>query len=592
MYEVKQLREQLSRLKQERSNLEYEWARVLLLVQPNRSLANSFYRNHTGSTPTSTTRQNEGQIKSIYDNRGATNSAILASYLHSSLTNPHERWMSLLPSDTVDLVDGLKDDTLKQLRNFSYLSKQCSLEWQASNFHQVTYSFYKSLVDIGTACVTYNTIMNSNGKSSLVFADRSMFNVLFQEDAYGFPSTIFCIYPSTAHQLAEFFQVKDKHIFKEKFGGALYRSLVTRDTTFYPLVHAVYPSNLYSSNKSFLSQYFMYERAGDTNVENVDMGPDMDIFDQSDEYKKALSNTFLSSTTIDYNPYIITRIRKTPGEIYGSGFSMECFPLLVQLQQLQRSITIAAQKNTEPPLNIPSNRLKDVFSTVPNHLNSMDILNGQVLSVSPTLKEINLNYPSIVKSQISADIDKTYMIDKIQLEGVGYNRTAQEVSKRSSEEVKILSPFLGSLESEFLTPLVVLTLKHLKEVGGDKIQGILEDLSGADYNIKYVSDIARAQIKSETNDMVELMSVFEKVSQGLSPTARDQIDWDKFATRILLNYNGPFDIVEDKKTIDEKRKAQQQEAAKGNMGADAEAAKKSAEAYTTLVQGEKIRKGF
>lgn len=42
MYEVKQLREQLSRLKQERSNLEYEWARVLLLVQPNRSLANSF----------------------------------------------------------------------------------------------------------------------------------------------------------------------------------------------------------------------------------------------------------------------------------------------------------------------------------------------------------------------------------------------------------------------------------------------------------------------------------------------------------------------------------------------------------------------
>ena len=86
------LRQQFENLRYSRTGLDQSWDLVLRLVQPNYKL-NAYFQSIGGQQ-----KLNEGSysvLRSLYHNRGAVNSAILASYLHSNLTNPHADWMKI-----------------------------------------------------------------------------------------------------------------------------------------------------------------------------------------------------------------------------------------------------------------------------------------------------------------------------------------------------------------------------------------------------------------------------------------------------------------------------------------------------------------
>lgn len=551
-------------LRQNRGALENIWRSVLQLTKPNRALSQYLNNNPAGG---SSADQLNSYARALHDNKGSTNSAMLASYLHSSLTNPHDKWFSLVLHEDFITTEGLNKEDIKKLSMLDFLTRQVHSNLQASNFHQAMYPFYRSLIDIGNSCVTTHKITRRGGGGyDIAYGNRSMFNVYFLENSWGQPDTVFCIYNWTASQICSFFNLRDEMNIKMKAGDAVYESLEMNPTQRHMFVHVVKPTDPTSHTLTdFTSKYFMYNLQGQSMKSSTD---------------------FLREEKLNSQPYMISRIRKEDGDVYGNGFSMEAYPLLIQLQYITKSITIGAHKNVEPPMNVPTNRLRGLYSTNPNAQNPVELLAGQVVTVSPTVQQVRIQEISAVKQELAMEIDKIYLLDKIALESVKYNRTGTEVNKRQTEEIKILSPFLGSLESEFLEPLVRLNIEHQQEYGGPNTQEAIKTLDNLVTNVRYTSDIAKAQLRGSVNTLVEMDTILGNMINRF-PEIRKIYDPILFAQKIMKLYGGAEDTMKSKEEIDQEIQADAQAAKIEEAKQGAEIANQASGAMRNMAEAEK-----
>ena len=596
-YNPIQLRAKLDFLRSHRHTLEYEWARTLRLVRPSRA-SYAFFSSFAFNNQSPQQRQSLHQQRAIFDNHGSTASLMLASYLHSSLTNPHDTWMSLTEKIAPQLVQQMIENDPKQedgifndRKVLQFLSSQVHLEWQGTNFHQEIFSFYKSLVDLGTA-VLQGYFVTEKGASKMMFRSKSLFNVYFLEDHSGRPNHVFCLYNKDARQLVAMFvpeNMRTKENIIEMLGERAYKSYMNWDNEVYTFVHCVLPN--YEDGKSkYVEYYFLYDAQHLDNMNNRKQHWDYSNPDEHLDKKEILAekNVFLAVNYLDYQPYIITRIRKEPDQEYGSGFSTEAFPQLVQLQEIQRSITIAAQKNMEPPLNVPTSRIGIKFSSQPNAQNPIDQLGTSTVGVTPSIPQIEMRGPMEVKRDIKFDLDRIYLIDKIQLETTRRNRTATEVQKRTGEEIKLLSPFLGSLENEFLAPLTEMTLGLLRKYKNKVIIEALNRLDTLQYGFKYTSDIAKAQTESVVQKLVE-GSQYLKVFGEADKKVMKLLDWVKTGRHTLEQLNVPGHLMKSPQEFKASVEEQAAQDAKANEMANAANVKDSMEAGLKLQEAETVR---
>ena len=561
------LRVQFENVRNTRQGLELVWDLVLRMVQPNYRLNNYF--NTVASQP----KLNEGYdlniLRNLYHNRGAVNSGILASYLHSNLTNPHAQWMKITLPEIKFLSGMISDEKLEDLKGLQLIGQECHTTWQDSNFHAMMYPFYKSLVDVGTACLV-RYVVNQGGRKELSFGHRSMFNVFFLEDAYSRPSHVFCSYNWSAYQIKDYFYPKlSDEKFREKMPQKIYDSYMKRDLTSWHIVHSVYPK----TENSYKSCYFFYEQQPAGSMD--DRGQD-----------------FLREEILPYQPYSISRIRKNPESAYGTGFSMEAYPLLASLQKAQKNLWLAVDKNVNPPMNAPTERLRGEYSTSPNEFNTMETLNGKLVGLEPAIPPVNVSQLTENKMDLLRDIDQTYMIDKILMENVKYNRSATEVQKRTGEEIKLLSPFIGSLESEFLKPLVDMTLRFFaKNRQGLEVEKALTRLAKKPYKLQYISPIAQVQVKKEVMNMLEFYGYSNALSQKDKRIDIRQ-DWLLFWEKLAVLSNAPFDTFKMKKTYDQGIKDIEAQNKKMEQQSTVEDLSKTGSFYKDVMEGEKTKREF
>ena len=559
------LRKQFETIQMKRRGIEYLWDIVLRLVQPNYNLHNFFNKISEGKNVTDWGQLNV--LRQLYHNRGAVNSAVLASYLHANLTNPHSDWMKITIPEIYTLQGGtLTDEQINELKDLQLISQESHTLWQSSNLHSTLYGFYKTLIDLGTACLVKYHIGNSKN-SQMVFVNMSMFNVFFEEDIFARPNVIFCIYNWSAYQIKKFFhsQVSDNMLYRVMPEDVL-KCYLNNDFKSFPIVHYVVPNDDYEGK--WKSCYFYAVS------------------------KDEKSKDFIASHTIDQNPYTICRIRKNPESVYGTGFSMEAYPLLASLQTMQDNCWLASDKNVNPPMNTPTNRTQSLFSTAPNTLNPMDDVAGKPVGIAPSLPPINIQHLMQNKEALLQDIDKTYMIDKIIMESVKHNRSATEVEKRTGEEIKILSPFIGSLENEFLRPLVESTLDFFfTKRKKSEVYQALRRLAGQNFNLQYISPIAQIQLRGQINQMLEFIGITNMLAdKDKSVIMRQNILslWEKIA--ILMNH--PMDTVNMKRELDQGMQQLRQSAENEQKVKSMESMKGAGTAYKDIMQGESIRRNI
>jgi len=591
-YSAVQLRNKLDSLITDRSGLNWFWNNVLNLVRPSKQ-ALDYYSNRVMSGAPDLNYRNIPNF--IYDNQGSVNSLLLASYLHSNLTNPHDEWMTLQSNISPSMVllskklsalglevgVGAEDQSEEEKEYIQNIlmqacGDQMHLTWRGSNFHQEIFMFYKSLVDIGTACLgVFSQKRGFDEQSELSFVFKDMRDVYFAQDSFGFPNHVFAIYKWTAREVIDYFaRGWSEQDILSVFNDRILKAYKNWSDDIFTFVHAVYPD--YSQKEKFLSSYFMYEYSPAPAVA-WQKG-----FSRSNNY----GNFFLKNEIINYNPYLISRIRKEG--MFGVGFSAEAYPLLIQVQDSQRSIMIGSKKNVEPAVNVPGSRLGQNFSTAPNAKNPMEIFGNQLVSVEPSMSPVNIKDLVFSKQELKMEIDKIYLIDKIIIEQTKRDRTATEVEKRTGEEIKILSPFVGSLEAEFLNPLGRITFNILKNKRVPFVSDIFKRLAKTDFGFKYVSDIAMAQTYKKVQRLMELWTRMTQMAEK-DPEAKLQVEWGEVAKLIRANMNVSRLIEKSPQAFkkdQEAMKKQLQQAQQSNMMSNM---KDIGSGYKSLQEGEEAR---
>jgi len=251
------------------------------------------------------------------------------------------------------------------------------------------------------------------------------------------------------------------------------------------------------------------------------------------------------------NPYIAARWMKVAGETYGRGPGLDTLPDTMMLQEVVKTVLKAAQKAVDPPLQVPDDGFINPVRTVPGGLNFRRP-GADKIEVFPTSNKLNIGLELI--QSIQTRIREGFFIDQLQLQQ-GPQMTATEVLQRTEEKLRLLGPVLGRLQAEMLGPMIQRVFGILARAG--RLPEPPPELEGVDYEIEYVSPLARAQKQVEANSLLRVFEIGGPILQ-ISPQSADVINGDKTLRWLADLFGLPSTLQNSEEAVTQKRQEQAQ----------------------------------
>lgn len=508
-----------------RTNWESHWLEVTEYVSPNKD---NIYRY--SRVP------GEKKFNDLYDATGVHSNELLASALHSMLTNPSVPWFGLTTGDNnLDNRDDVRKWTQESVRLMHNI-------FNNSNFQTEIHEVFLDLTSVGTACIR----TEDDDEDVLRFHSDHISQVFVGENHKGKIDTVLRCFKMTLSQIIDKW---GKEKFAEIYPGSQMNNL--HDEV--EIVHAVGARNDYDSNKlnptnkPFYSTYVLKEKAA-----------------------------ILSEGGFDEFPYAVPRWTKISGEMYGRSPAMKALPDIKMINQMMKVTLRAAQKIVDPILLLPDDGVVLPFKSSPGAINYYRAGSQDQIRPLETGSRIDFGYQ--VMEDVRTRIRSAFFIDQLQLRE-GPQMTATEVMQRTEEQLRLLAPVLGRLHHELLAPLI------------DRCFGILyrkkilppapEILQGRKVDVQFSSMIARAQKTAELEGFNRFLSFAGPILQ-VSPDAADNIDSDGglryIANKLDLPHEFIRDSVELKKLREARAQAAQEAATQQQQMAQAEVVNKVAPA--------------
>ena len=181
-------------------------------------------------------------------------------------------------------------------------------------------------------------------------------------------------------------------------------------------------------------------------------------------------------------------------------------------------------------------------------------------SMKPLLTGSDFSVAFTAEERLQASIRKIMMADQLQPQD-GPAMTATEVHVRVALIRQLLGPVYGRFQAEYLQLLVVRCFGIAFRAG--IFSPPPESLQNANFNVRYISPLARAQ-KLEDVTAIERLGVNVANLAGISQDVVDLIDTDE-ATRVVADALGvPAKVIRSSDAVadlrDQRQKAQQQAA--------------------------------
>lgn len=256
-------------------------------------------------------------------------------------------------------------------------------------------------------------------------------------------------------------------------------------------------------------------------------------------------------------PCSVSRYRRIPGSVYGTGAMSTALPDTKQLQVMQRDFSRALQMAA---LGLYAGEDDGVFNPA-----TMVIAPGRVVTVNKTdsLKRID---DSRAVPMLDAAIEKLQgtirrkLLADMMTPQYGQPMTAAETYARVDQVRQQIGPLYGRIQSEFLIPL----LERLIGIAyrAEKLGAAPEDLQGKNLSFKFVSPLARAQRLEEVGSLERFLQALPLLRE-LDPSAVDNFDSDA-ATQFMaqgLGVSASVMRTEDKLKEHREKKAQAQQQA-------------------------------
>lgn len=265
-------------------------------------------------------------------------------------------------------------------------------------------------------------------------------------------------------------------------------------------------------------------------------------------YVSEADRTIIGEGGFDEFPYLAPRLAKTPGELYGRGRGMTALPDIKMLNEMAKTVLKAAQKVVDPPLLLPDDGYVLPIRTTPGGLNFHRPGLRDELRPLETKGQVQLGVEMLnaLRQQIIRAFYVEWMLmpsDPTDPAAAGKGVTATYVMQQRDEKMRLLSPLLARLQSEFLGPLIdrVFAIMWRQSLAnrfgpGSLLKQPPPNMRGVRLRVEYVSPIAVAQRSSQIDTLGRLVSFAAQLMQ-VDPKVAMTVDADailRLASRDLI----------------------------------------------------------
>jgi hypothetical protein len=494
----------------ERVNCENHWQDIAHVVSPRKV---DFQGMRT---------KGDKRMQRVYDPTGIHANELLAAGLHGLATNPASKWFSLrmIGKRYQDETGAWQD--INELPDVQrYLSDVEEVMWQrlyqpGTNFTTALHEAYLDIGAFGTAIL----FVGQRENGGLMFEARSLAECVIAENSEGRIDTVYRVTEYTARQMWQMRKTRDNPdgwelsdhvrdlIDEQKFDDKI------------KVIHAVYPraerdpTKRGSDNMPWASCYFEYE-----------------------------SGHELEMSGFPEFPFLIARWSKYSNEVYGRSPAMTALPDIKMLQAMELAKVKLLQKAADPPMWLRDDGVVGGTRTIPGGINYWrGNPNDGVMLQPVSLAGIQ----ALIQDQelIRQRILKTFYADIMRMTDDRAQMTATEVMQRTAEQMRLLGPLVGRLESEMLGPLVERVFGILGRMG--ILPKAPEIIQGEEFSVEYVSPIATAQKQTSLNSIAQALQFPMMFGEEMAAKViMKNVNIDKLFRHVWDILNNDPDLLQD-----------------------------------------------
>ncbi|UTJ53338.1 portal protein [Klebsiella pneumoniae] len=452
----------------------------------------------------------KSKVAKLLDGTATDSARMLASALMSGMTPANAQWLNLdselLPDDAA-----------------AWLSTCATLVWEnihAANFDAEGYESNLDVVCAGWFVLYIDEDRDEGGLSFQQWPLAQSYVASTRRD--GIVDTIYRCYQLTAAQAVKEFGEKNV---SEKIRQTAQKSPDDK----FEFMHCIFPRETYVVNARLAKnlRFASY---------NIEMS----------------GKRIVRESGYHEFPCCVPRWMKIPGTSYGIGPVYDALPDCKELNETKRmekaaqDLAIAGMWIAEDDgvLNPRTVKVGPRRIIVANSTDSM----------KPLLTGADFNVAFSAEDRLQASIRKIMMADQLQPQE-GPAMTATEVHVRVALIRQLLGPVYGRFQAEYLQPLVERCFGLAYRAG--VFPPAPESLQNANFNVRYISPLARAQQLENVTAIERLGANVANLAQ-VAPEVTDLIDADE-ATRVIADALGvPAKVIRTSDAVEQLRQQRQQ----------------------------------
>lgn len=494
-------------LKTIRGLYEPEWEEIAKFIRPQRS-------GFTGLP-----HEGAGRLKGVFSSEPMVAAENLASGLYGTLTNQAEPWMSLTLADS-DLADYKPvrlwlDEVSKRVLN--------SFQPAFSPFYPSSIQIFQDLVAFGNAC-SYDEVQPE--KQRIMDLSVPLSEVCIDVDGFG-----------EVVEVVRRFRLTGRAAVRLFGGLRLPNSIID------------------AAEKAKTDRFWFYHHV----FENVSwrsgaLGPRGKAF--LSFYVSEEGSAVIGEGGYEEMPFSFPRWSVDGGGTYGQGAAFLALADARVLNLMEAANLEAGQRAARPALLAPDRR------AFPYEVKASpgSVLYGAMTSSGRQLvQEMNIGRGTGLTLEMTArkadQIRDSLYFSLMQLVG-RTGMTATEVMERQEEKLRLMAPYLGRSQSEYLVPKVKRRFGLLWRAG--QLPQPPQEIAGQRLDVKYTSVAALAAKSREGAAISRLLNDLAPLAQ-LQPRVMERLDPDGLVEALAEARGVPARVLLSREEADEIAQARQQQ---------------------------------
>lgn len=512
--EPKEIKRYFEALRTDRSTWEQLWQEV----------ADWGLARRTFTRPVTQTGEGK-RTRFIYDNTMMVANDLLASGLHNLLTSTSNRWAHLEPDDLRLLQFPGVSDWLAATEDALFRQ----IERPDAGFHPQIAECYNDLASFGNcAMATLRAPAGPRSPEGLWFQALPLAETYVDEGPDGRIQCVFRFWRYTPQQ----FRARWPEGTNEQVDAQFRQRHTERNVE---ILQALIPNEIWEEGTRF------GPRA--SRIRSCTL-----MMDSAVEIEKRFFHEM---------PVAFARWNLDPGELYGRGPGVQALSDQRMLNEMRKTTLDGAQKGVDPPLLVPDNGTVTQLDISPGGLSVYRAATQDPVRELYTRAQTGADLGVDLMRDIQSNVRAAHHYDLLSIIQ-DPRMSATQVLEVSARTQQILAPRLGRVQSDLLEPIVDRSFNIGLRAGW--IAPPPEVLRGRRVNVRYVSEIQRAQRANEAQALLNALNSVIQLGQ-VEPSIFDTLEPDRIARFFFEAWGVPSELLRTPEQVMGMRRARAQEQA-------------------------------